>query len=207
MSGARTRHNRLARYESPHPTQGSRASRLLTICAGPTEAQALATLMFPSGSYGNGSAMRVGPIGCLYHQDPSALFQACRVSSRTTHSHPLAVQGATLQASAIAALIRTNSLEIDSYLQTLDLVLRRLAREGPEPVEYRQALEAIAAGLDAGHEPARMAERLGTGLDAKEAVPIARYCFLSSPDSFEESSIRRCFWAVTPIPSPAWRGV
>lgn len=151
------------------------------------EWRSLATLMFPSGSYGNGSAMRVGPIGCLYHQDPPALFKACRVSSQTTHSHPLAIQGATLQASAVAALMRSGeNLEVDRYLQSLDLVLKRLAREGPEPVEYRQALESIARGLDAGHEPARLAETLGTGLEAKESVPMALYCFLSARDSFEQ---------------------
>jgi len=150
------------------------------------EWRSLATLMFPAGSYGNGSAMRVGPIGCLYYQDPPALFKACRVSSLTTHSHPLAIQGATLQASAVAALIRTETLEVDRYLQSLDLVLKRLAREGPEPVEYRQALESIADGLDAGHEPARMAESLGTGLEAKESVPMALYCFLYAKDSFEQ---------------------
>lgn len=151
------------------------------------EWRALATLMFPAGSYGNGSAMRVGPIGCLYYQDPPALFKACRISSLTTHSHPLAVQGATLQASAVAALIRCDhNLEVDRYLQSLDLVLKRLAREGPEPFEYRQALETISNGLDAGHEPARMAETLGTGLEAKEAVPMAIYCFLHARDSFEQ---------------------
>lgn len=151
------------------------------------EWRALATLMFPSGSYGNGSAMRVGPIGCLYYQDPPALFKACRVSSLTTHSHPLAIQGATLQASAIAALMRGGEvLEVDRYLQSLDLVLKRLAREGPEPVEYRQALQTIADGLAASHEPARLAETLGTGLEAKEAVPMAIYCFLFARDSFEQ---------------------
>ncbi|MBS2033998.1 ADP-ribosylglycohydrolase family protein [bacterium] len=150
------------------------------------EWRSLATLMFPAGSYGNGSAMRVGPIGCLYYLDPSALFKACRVSSRTTHSHPLAIQGATLQASAIAALIRSDKLDVNRFLGSLELVLKRLAREGPEPLEYRRALDTIAEGLSAGHEPARLAESLGTGLEAKESVPMALYCFLFSPNSFEQ---------------------
>lgn len=151
------------------------------------EWRSLATLMFPAGSYGNGSAMRVAPIGCLYYRDPPALFKACRISSLTTHSHPLAIQGATLQASAVAALIRSgDKLEVDRYLQGLEVVLKRLAREGPEPVAYHQALDAIARGLDAGHEPGRLAEVLGTGLEAKESVPMALYCFLSAHHSFEQ---------------------
>ncbi len=31
-----------------------------------------------------------------------------------------------------------------------------------------------------------MAETLGTGLEAKEAVPMAIYCFLHARDSFEQ---------------------
>jgi len=82
--------------------------------------------------------------------------------SPTTHSHPLAIQGATLQASAIAALMRSGeTLEGDRYLESLDMVLRRLAREGPEPVDYRQALQTIADGLAAGHEPAACVRHSG----------------------------------------------
>lgn len=150
------------------------------------EWRSLATLMFPDGSYGNGSAMRSGPLGCRFYNDPPALFAACRLSSLTTHSHPLAIQGATLMAAAVAALVRSQTpLDIDRFLQGLELVLKRLARTGPEPTLYRQALEHISDGLKAAHEPARLADLLGTGIDAKESVPMALYCFLSSPQAFE----------------------
>ncbi len=149
--------------------------------------RSLATIMFPEGSYGNGAAMRVAPIACRYFNNPPALFAACRMSAITTHRHPLAVQGATLQACALAALLRADPpFNRESFLDGLDAALDRLAREGPEPREYRQALREIRQGLTEGKRPADMAELLGTGMDAKESVPMALYCFLSHVDSFEQ---------------------
>lgn len=145
--------------------------------------RALSTLMFPDGSYGNGSAMRAAPIGCRFSDDPPGLFAACRISSLTTHSHPLAIQGATLQASAVASLLRTGPGRV---LADLETALNRLSREGPDPVEYRRAVQIVAEGLAAGHPPSLLAEKLGTGIDALESVPMALYCFLRYPDSFEE---------------------
>jgi poly(ADP-ribose) glycohydrolase ARH3 len=158
------------------------------------EWRSLATLMFPDGSYGNGSAMRAGPIGCRFYNDPPGMFSACQVASRTTHSHPQAIQGSTLMAGAVAALIRSSlPLDIDRFLQGMDLILTRLARTGPEPIEYRRALQSISDGLKAYQEPARLAAVLGTGIDAKESVPMALYCFLSAPDSFETVLERAIF--------------
>ncbi|MFN8613147.1 MAG: ADP-ribosylglycohydrolase family protein [Vulcanimicrobiota bacterium] len=153
----------------------------------PDEWRSLATIMFPEGSYGNGAAMRVAPIACRYYNDPPALFAASRLSAITTHRHPLAVQGATLQAWALASLLRGDrELGTDKFLDGLELALNRLSREGPDPQEYRLALAQIREGLEAGRQPAEMAILLGTGIDAKESVPTALYCFLASPDRFEQ---------------------
>ena len=153
----------------------------------PEDWRSLATIMFPEGSYGNGAAMRVAPIACRYFNDPPALFAACRMSAITTHRHPLAVQGATLQACALAALLRGDPpFDQEAFLDGLDTALDRLSREGPDPLEYRQALRQIRDGLAAQKSPAEMAEALGTGIDAKESVPMALYCFLANLEDFEK---------------------
>jgi poly(ADP-ribose) glycohydrolase ARH3 len=58
-----------------------------------------------SKSGGNGTAMRVSPIGLFFCKDPKALENAAIKSSLITHSHPAASAGALVIAKAIAYLI------------------------------------------------------------------------------------------------------
>lgn len=47
-------------------------------------------------SAGNGSIMRLAPIPMFYHDDQSLALQYARLSSETTHAHPLCVEGSAL---------------------------------------------------------------------------------------------------------------
>ena len=51
---------------------------------------------FPGGSFGNGAAMRVAPVGLLFRDDPSRLREQAQLSARPTHRHPLGIGGAEL---------------------------------------------------------------------------------------------------------------
>jgi poly(ADP-ribose) glycohydrolase ARH3 len=146
----------------------------------------MATAMFPQGSYGNGSAMRVAPIGLFLHNDLAGLIEAVRISSAVTHSHYLAIQGATLQAAAVAIATRGNS-DADQFLGTLKVVLSHFEERGDDTSVYRTALARIAGGISKNVLPQKMASLLGTGIKAQEAVPMAIYCFLSNRDSFEKA--------------------
>jgi poly(ADP-ribose) glycohydrolase ARH3 len=57
---------------------------------------------FPGGSFGNGAAMRVAPVGLLFRDDPGRLWEQARLSALPTHRHPLGVEGAQLLALAVA---------------------------------------------------------------------------------------------------------
>ena len=61
-----------------------------------------------SNSGGNGTTMRIAPIGLFYCKDPKALKTAAIKSSIITHSHSAASAGAVVIASAIAYLINRN---------------------------------------------------------------------------------------------------
>ncbi len=144
--------------------------------------RALATLMFPEGSYGNGSAMRAGPIGCFFHRDLPGLMKASWISSRTTHSHPLAIQGTILQAAAVAAAMRSSPpLEPLSFMKELEQAVECIDQDTSV---YRGALRAISEGLADNRSPADMAAILGTGIEAREAVPMALYLFLSHGENY-----------------------
>ncbi|HJX69575.1 MAG TPA: ADP-ribosylglycohydrolase family protein, partial [Dehalococcoidia bacterium] len=45
--------------------------------------------LYGGGSYGNGSAMRIAPIGIFYYDDPAKLREIAYKSSQITHAHEL----------------------------------------------------------------------------------------------------------------------
>jgi poly(ADP-ribose) glycohydrolase ARH3 len=146
----------------------------------------LATAMFPQGSYGNGSAMRVAPIGLFLHNDLTRLVEVVRISSVVTHSHYLAVQGATLQATAVAIAVRGN-FDAGQFLGTLKIALSHFEKRGEDTLVYRKALAQIEEGISKSVPAQKMAALLGNGIKAQEAVPMAIYCFLANRDSFEKA--------------------
>jgi poly(ADP-ribose) glycohydrolase ARH3 len=54
-----------------------------------------ATMVFPDGSFGNGSAMQIGPIGLAFrHASPSVFMDAIRGAVLSTHVHPATIDAA-----------------------------------------------------------------------------------------------------------------
>ena len=64
--------------------------------------------LYGGGSYGNGSAMRIAPVGVFYYDDPLKLKEIAHKSSQITHAHELGKEGAALQAYAVALATSTN---------------------------------------------------------------------------------------------------
>jgi ADP-ribosylglycohydrolase len=75
-----------------------------------------------SNSGGNGTAMRVSPIGLFYCKDIKSLTSVALKSSVITHSHPAAAAGAIVIARAIAFLIDKSivtSFSIEEFFETI----------------------------------------------------------------------------------------
>jgi len=136
--------------------------------------EALDRKLYPGGSFGNGSAMRVAPIGLFYFDDPEGLRDAAYMSSVITHSHPLALEGAALEAYAVALALRDE----ERFLEELIGFARSEV--------YRRKLELVGELLPGRGDRRKVVERLGNGVEAFNSVPTAIYCFLSS-SSFEDS--------------------
>src|SRR5262249_49180150 len=64
--------------------------------------QTLAETIFPGGSFGNGAAMRVAPVGLVFCYDLGRVAEQARISALPTHRHPLGIEGAQLLALAVA---------------------------------------------------------------------------------------------------------
>ncbi|HUU65189.1 MAG TPA: ADP-ribosylglycohydrolase family protein [Dehalococcoidales bacterium] len=134
--------------------------------------------LYHGGSYGNGSAMRVAPVGVFYHDDPARLRDIAYQSSQITHAHQLGKEGAALQAYAVA--LATN-LEPSSPFDR-GAFLAKLINFVSEGI-YREKLNKMEALLRQS-DKTRVVLELGNGIEAFNSVPAAIYSFLSQPHSF-----------------------
>jgi poly(ADP-ribose) glycohydrolase ARH3 len=134
--------------------------------------------IYPGGSYGNGSAMRIAPVGLLYYDQPDLLRETARQSSRITHTHPLGMEGAALQAYAVALAVRIKPDEPDKY---------RFLRELNDFVQddlYREKFRRIKTLLQNAADVQEVIIQLGNTVEAFNSVPISIYSFLAN-DGFE----------------------
>lgn len=146
----------------------------------------LSTAMFPQGSYGNGSAMRVAPVGLAHFDDAEMAASVAIESSRPTHSHSLAYQGTVLQALAVAAATASGEAVPAAFLRALRSGLTRFSDLMQDTSPFAHALDEVERGLARGASCGEMSSCLGTGVAAHEAVPMALYCFLRHPHSYAE---------------------
>jgi poly(ADP-ribose) glycohydrolase ARH3 len=91
----------------------------------------LAANLFPGGSFGNGAAMRVAPVGLMFHHDLDALWEQARLSALPTHTHPLGVEGAQLVALAVGLVASSSVFDRESYFATLAARCSSLEYSGP----------------------------------------------------------------------------
>jgi poly(ADP-ribose) glycohydrolase ARH3 len=127
---------------------------------------------FPGGSFGNGAAMRVAPVGLLFRDDRRRLWDQARRSALPTHVHPFGVEGAQLLALAVALCSGTERFDRAGFFAELVA-----ACASPE---YRSQMEQ-AARVQAPDDLAG----LGNRIEALYSVPTAIASFALAPESFE----------------------
>jgi poly(ADP-ribose) glycohydrolase ARH3 len=137
--------------------------------------------LYHGGSFGNGSAMRIAPVGVLYYDDLAELREVAYESSQITHSHELGREGAALQARTVALAV---SLEPTKAFDSSEFSAK--LGEFVQHEVYKQKLERVGVLLDEADRNTVVAE-LGNGIEAFNSVTTAIYSFLSHPYSFEEA--------------------
>ncbi|HET6883595.1 MAG TPA: ADP-ribosylglycohydrolase family protein, partial [Pirellulales bacterium] len=136
------------------------------------EYRAIAERYFPGGSFGNGAAMRVAPVGLVFRNDHQQLWEQARLSALPTHLHPLGIEGAQLLALAVALCTSMDRFDRGDFFAAL---LRACTLR-----EYRAQIEAAAAV----RAPQELVA-LGNRIEALHSVPTAIASFALSPESFE----------------------
>jgi poly(ADP-ribose) glycohydrolase ARH3 len=142
--------------------------------------QASRGLFGGSGSFGNGAAMRVAPAALLAFRDLEQVAWLARQTAVITHAHELGLEGAVVQASAVALLLQHPPDRPLSDRAFLDM----LRGQVQTPV-YLEKLERVQALLPDGAREEVIAQ-LGNGIEAYKAVPAALYALLRHAGSFAE---------------------
>jgi poly(ADP-ribose) glycohydrolase ARH3 len=142
-------------------------------------------IQFPNGSFGNGGAMRIAPVGLAYrHASDEVLHQAVEAALLCTHVHPEAIDGAFIQAKAVATLATADSSELDRRR-----LVETLLGQSQTFVVQRK-LELLLEQLDHDVSDDDVIYTVGNGVRTSEAVAASLWAFLRYGDKPEECLIR-----------------
>ena len=137
-----------------------------------------------SGSFGNGAAMRVAPLGAWFHDDLERTAEQATLSATVTHAHPEGIAGAVAVAvaAAVAASRRTeewHTAATDIWANVVALTPAGKTREG---IERARALPANITAENA-------AKSLGCGfqVSAQDTVPFVIWSACKHLHNFERA--------------------
>jgi ADP-ribosylglycohydrolase len=161
---------------------GGGAHRLFQVIAeGTPWWDAAAELFGKQGSFGNGGAMRVAPLGAYFADDLDAVVAMARNSAIVTHAHPEGQAGAIAVAVATAVIWQTREQSAEhAVARMFDEVLARTP-SGKTRDGITQARELIDSG-----DVERAVSRLGngSGVSSQDTVPFCMWCVARYPRDY-----------------------
>jgi poly(ADP-ribose) glycohydrolase ARH3 len=146
---------------------------------GMSYAEAARSLFGGQGSFGNGAAMRIAPVG-LFFQNAPDLYEKARASASVTHAHPIGVDGAAVLAWAVAQAVKLDPQEpfpFEPFSQGLV--------DFAQTPEIRDKMVLVRSLIAEETLPPEAARRLGRSVAVHQSMPFAIYSFLCHPQSFE----------------------
>lgn len=148
-----------------------------------TEWNEASRAVFPKGSYGNGSAMRVAPVGILYSGETTKLTETARETSMITHSHPLGICGAQLQAFAVGKAVELDPSDgTDCNRNKFLESLRGFSVDLCDP--FPERMEIVRDFMEREPDDEEVITKLGNNVVSVNSVPTAIYCALRYLDDF-----------------------
>jgi len=139
-------------------------------------------IVFENGSFGNGAAMRVSPVGLFFHHDLDGLLEAAIQQANVTHIHPLGQWGAVMQGCAVGLSVIQNP---DEPFNAEEAIVQLREVLWPGPIEYVKALNKIEEMSVQKRKigAQEVVQFLGNGVEAHSSVPSAWYIAVTySPD-------------------------
>jgi len=137
--------------------------------------------LFQGGSYGNGGAMRVAPLGAYFADDINRIPEQAKLSAEITHAHPEGVAGAI--AVAVAAGVACGLDEKPSTAEFINAVLLHV----PDSDVKRSIEKSLTLPTDA--PASQVVEMLGNGsrVTAQDTAPFTLWMAATYLDDYEEA--------------------
>jgi ADP-ribosylglycohydrolase len=135
------------------------------------------------GSFGNGGAMRIAPLGAFFADDVERVVVEARRATEVTHAHPEAIAGAI--AVAVAAAYASQGRERPTGIAP-DLIALVLPHVPPSVVRDRLA-EAMTIPSTSAVWTAVKALGNGSGITAQDTVPFVLWCAAQHLDSYVDA--------------------
>jgi len=145
---------------------------------------------FPGGSYGNGAAMRITPLGLLFFNKEEELMENAILSSMITHYHPLGVEGGVLMAYSISMAVKKDLrtfipidfvdvlIEKEAYIREM-VYKKTYVYNGEDKAIYLNNLKKIKNYLLTSDVSLKQIKReIGSSSKAQRSVVTAIYLFL-----------------------------
>ncbi|HEX2908424.1 MAG TPA: ADP-ribosylglycohydrolase family protein [Phototrophicaceae bacterium] len=135
------------------------------------------------GSYGNGGAMRVAPVGAYFADNLELAAEQARLSAEITHAHPEGIAGAIAVAVAAAYAWRLDGPK-PTRQQWIDLILPHI------PIsEVRSGIENarnLPSDLPVWPDVVGKIGN-GSGISAQDTVPFVLWCAGERLDNYQEA--------------------
>lgn len=152
--------------------------------AGLSWQKAAKSLFNGQGSFGNGSAMRIPPLGAYFADDLEAVVEYAMRSAEVTHAHPEAGAGAVAVAvaTAIACRLRTQT-GVPRGKEFIELVLPYI----PESQVREGVIQAAQLPPDIPITKVILEIGNGTRVTCQDTVPFVLWCAAQYLDNYEEA--------------------
>ncbi|HVT82943.1 MAG TPA: ADP-ribosylglycohydrolase family protein [Phycisphaerae bacterium] len=168
---------------------GATAHQILRAIGGGSHFRKVSAAVFEGqGSMGNGSAMRVGPIGAYFAEDrPEVIAEQARLSAEVTHMHAEGIAGAVATALAAAWAVRHAPVRENRWhREMLDFVIDHtpdsLTRAGLLHCrEFQPTCSVVTAAAVLGS---------GSKVTCPDTVPFALWSASHTMHDFRESMWR-----------------
>jgi ADP-ribosylglycohydrolase len=171
------------RFDPPRGYGAATYGLLTRLRRGEPWREAAKSLFDGRGSYGNGGAMRVAPVGAYFADDLGAAAEHAARSAVVTHAHPEAVAGAIAVAIAAAWAWRLRGGETPGCARFLDLVLPHI----PDSLVSEKVRHARDLDRDCSVGLAVAALGNGEAISAQDTVSFALWCAGQRLGDFEEA--------------------
>lgn len=170
-----------ARHYDSRRGYGPAMHRLLGRIGGGDQWQIVASELFDGqGSYGNGAAMRVAPIGAYFAPDMDRVVEQARKSAEITHAHPEGIAGAIAVAIAAACAVNLQATPPPTRADFIDMILPYVP-DSEVKSGIRRARDIQSNEVD------HVIGMIGNGyqISAQDTVPFTLWCMGEQLNNFE----------------------